>query len=132
MPTLNKVMLIGNLTRDVEMRFTPSGTGIASFGIAVNRKYKDKEEVAFIDIELFGKTAELAQKYLAKGKPVFIEGRLKLDQWDDKQTGQKRSKLKVIGEAMQFLGSGGKAEARPAAQQDEDFSPETIEENAPF
>lgn len=124
MASLNKVMLIGNLTRDVEMRFTPAGTGIANFGIACNRKWKDaktgelKEEVTFVDIELFGKTAEVAQKYLAKGKSVFIEGRLKLDQWEDKGTGQKRSKLKVIGETLQFLSDGKQQpQAKPTAQQ---------------
>jgi single-strand DNA-binding protein len=132
MASLNKVMLIGNLTRDVETRFTPSGTCIAGFGIACNRKWKDaktgelKEEVTFVDIELFGKTAEVAQKYLAKGKSVFIEGRLKLDTWEDKGTGQKRSKLKVIGETLQFLSDGkqqtqAKPTAQPAPQADHDL-----------
>ncbi len=110
MASLNKVMLIGNLTRDPEIKYTPKGTPIAQVGLAVNRNWTNEagekqEEVTFVDVELFGKTAELAGKYLKKGRPVFIEGRLKLDSWDDKTTGQKRSKMKVIGEHMQFLGS---------------------------
>ncbi|HEX8310267.1 MAG TPA: single-stranded DNA-binding protein [Chthoniobacteraceae bacterium] len=109
MASLNKVMLIGNLTRDPEIKYTPKGTAIAELGLAVNRNYttesgEKREEVTFVDIELFGRTAELAGEYLKKGRPVFIEGRLKLDTWDDKQTGQKRSKMRVVGETMQFLG----------------------------
>lgn len=109
MASLNKVMLIGNLTRDPEVKYTPKGTAIAQLGLAVNRVYttqagEKKEEVTFIDVELWERLAELAEKYLRKGRPVFIEGRLLLDTWDDKQTGQKRSKLKVRGEVMQFLG----------------------------
>lgn len=112
MANLNKVMLIGNLTRDVEVTYTPKGMAVGKFGLAVNRRYKtesgeQKEETTFVDITLFGKTAELANQYLSKGRPVFIEGRLQLDSWDDKQTGQKRSKLYVVGDVMQFLGSKG-------------------------
>lgn len=109
MANLNKVMLIGNLTRDPEVRYTPKGTAVADLGLAVNRRYtlgeERKEEVTFIDVTLWGKTAELAEKYLRKGRPVYIEGRLQLDSWDDKATGQKRSKLKVIGENLEFLDS---------------------------
>ena len=110
MASLNKVMLIGNLTRDIELKYTPKGTAIAELGLAVNRRYKAeneewKEEVTFIDVTLWGRQAEIAKEYLAKGRSVYIEGRLQLDSWDDKQTGQKRSKLKVTGEAMQMLGS---------------------------
>jgi single-strand DNA-binding protein len=109
MASLNKVMLIGNLTRDPEIKYTPKGTAIAEIGLAVNRTYstesgEKREEVTFVDVELWGRTAELAGEYLKKGRPVFIEGRLKLDTWDDKQTGQKRSKMRVVGETMQFLG----------------------------
>jgi single-strand DNA-binding protein len=110
MPSVNKVILIGNLTRDVETRATPSGMITAELGLALNRKWKDaktnavKEETTFVDVELWGKTAELAQKYLSKGRSVYIEGRLRLDQWEDKQTGQKRQKLKIVGDALQFLG----------------------------
>ena len=107
----NKVILAGNLTRDPELRYTPSGTAIAKFGLAVNRKWKDqsgemKEEVTFIDIDAFGKQAETIGNYLKKGRPILIEGRLKLDQWDDKQTQQKRSRLGVVLESFTFLDSG--------------------------
>jgi single-strand DNA-binding protein len=110
MANLNKVMLIGNLTRDPEVRYTPKGTAIAEIGLAVNRNYttesgEKKEEVTFVDVELWGRQAEIAGEYLKKGRPVFIEGRLKLDSWEDKQTGQKKSKLRVVAEGMQFLGS---------------------------
>ena len=109
MANLNKVMLMGNLTRDIELKYTPKGTAIADMSIAVNRKWKDdngqqKEEVTFIDLVAFGKTAELAGQYLAKGSPCFFEGRLNLETWEDKTTQQKRSKMKVIVESMQFLG----------------------------
>lgn len=111
MANLNKVMLIGNLTRDPELRHTPKGTAVAELGLAINRQWKDdqgqkQEETTFVDVTLWGRQAELAQQYLTKGNPVYIEGRLNLDSWDDKATGQKRSKLKVIGENLQFLSSG--------------------------
>lgn len=114
MANLNKVMLIGNLTRDPELRHTPKGTAVAEIGLAVNRQWKDEqgqkqEETTFVDVTLWGRQAELAQQYLAKGNPVYIEGRLNLDTWDDKATGQKRSKLKVIGENLQFLSAGKSA-----------------------
>ncbi len=110
MANLNKVMLIGNLTRDPEVRYTPKGTAVAEIGLAVNRRYtaesgEKREETTFVDVTLWGRTAELAGEYLKKGRPVYIEGRLQLDSWDDKQTGQKRSKLRVVCEEMQFLGS---------------------------
>ena len=110
----NKVILAGNLTRDPELRYTPGGMAIAKFGLAVNRKWKDsqsgemKEEVTFIDIDAFGKTAETIGNFLKKGRPILIEGRLKLDQWDDKQTQQKRSKLGVVLESFNFLDSGNR------------------------
>jgi single-strand DNA-binding protein len=111
MANLNKVMLIGNLTRDPELRHTPKGTAVAELGLAINRVWRDEqgqkqEETTFVDVTLWGRQAELAQQYLTKGRPVYIEGRLSLDTWDDKATGQKRSKLKVIGENLQFLSSG--------------------------
>ena len=110
MPNLNKVMLMGNLTRDPEIKYTPKGTAIAQLGLAVNRTWSNdagekQEEVTFVDVELFGRVAEIAGEYLKKGRPVFVEGRLKLDSWDDKATGQKRSKMKVVGENIQLLGS---------------------------
>src|ERR1700758_2966963 len=109
MPNLNSVMLMGNLTRDPEIKYITKGKAIANFGIAVNRNYsteggEKREEVTFIDLEAFGRTAEIIGEYFKKGAPIFVEGRLKLDQWDDKQTGEKRSKLKVSIENFQFIG----------------------------
>lgn len=110
MASFNKVILIGNLTRDPELRYTPKGTAIAKIGIAVNRVWTNeagekKEEVTFVDVDVFGRTAENVGQYMRKGRPIMIEGRLRLDQWDDKQTGQKKSKLGVVAETVQFLGS---------------------------
>lgn len=112
MANLNKVMLIGNLTRDVDLRNVAGGQSVGSFGIAVNRNFttKDgqkKEDVTFIDCEAWGRTAEVMKQYLSKGRPVFIEGRLKFDSWDDKQSGKKMSRLSVVVENFQFLGSRG-------------------------
>jgi len=113
MASYNRVILVGNLTRDPQVRYTPSQTAVAEIGLAVNRYWFDKqtnsrrEETTFIDVTLWGREAEVAGEYLAKGRPVLIEGRLHLDTWDDKQTGQKRSKLKVVCERMQLLGSRG-------------------------
>jgi single-strand DNA-binding protein len=109
MASFNKVILLGNLTRDPEVRYTPKGTAVTELGMAVNRVYtaengEKREETTFVDVTLWGRTAEIAGEYLKKGRPVFIEGRLQLDTWDDKQSGQKRSKLKVVGEGLQLLG----------------------------
>ena len=111
MANLNKVMLIGNLTRDPELRVTPKGTAICTFSIAVNRKFKDesggeREEVTYVDIEAWGKSGENISKYCTKGRPLFVEGRLRLDQWEDKNTKEKRSRMKVVLENFQFLGGG--------------------------
>ena len=129
MASFNKVILVGNLTRDPELRYTPKGTAIAKIGLAVNRVWTNeagekKEEVTFVDVDVFGRTAENVGQYMRKGRPILIEGRLRLDQWDDKQTGQKKSKLGVVAETVQFLGSpgegggssggGGAPAARPA------------------
>ncbi|MCH7797938.1 MAG: single-stranded DNA-binding protein [Planctomycetes bacterium] len=111
----NKVFLMGNLTRDIELKHTPSDQSVATIGIAVNRRYTTKdgekrEDTTFVDCEAWGRTAEVMSQYLSKGSPVFIEGRLKLDQWDDRETGKKRSKLLVVIETFQFVdskGSGG-------------------------
>ncbi|HSP44399.1 MAG TPA: single-stranded DNA-binding protein [Chthoniobacterales bacterium] len=110
MASFNKVILLGNLTRDPEVRYTPKGTAVTDLGLAVNRTYtadngEKREEVTFVDVTFWGRTAEVAGEYLTKGRPVFVEGRLQLDSWDDKQSGQKRTKLKVIGENMQMLGA---------------------------
>ena len=121
MANLNKVMLIGNLTRDPELRYTPSGKAVAEFGLAINRVwYNDQkqkqEETTFVDITLWARQAEIAQQYLTKGSPAYIEGRLSLDTWDDKATGQKRSKLKVVGETLQLLGSKTHGGGAPGPQ----------------
>ncbi len=114
MANLNKVLLIGNLTRDPEVRYTPKGTAVGDIGLAVNRKVQDgngnwTDDVTFVDVTLWGTNAENAQKYLTKGRGVFIEGRIQMDTWEDKQSGQKRSKLKIVAETIQFLpdGKGG-------------------------
>lgn len=109
MPSLNKVMLMGNLTRDPELRVLPKGTPICQFSLAINREFKmesgeKREEVIYVDIEAWGKTGETIAKYCTKGKPLYVEGRLKLDQWEDKNTKEKRSRMKVVMESFQFLG----------------------------
>ena len=140
MASVNKVMLIGNLTRDPEIKYTPKGTAIADIGLAVNRTYstesgEKREEVTFIDVTLWGRVAEIVGEYCKKGRPLFVEGRLQLDTWDDKATGQKRSKLKVVGENIQLLNSRegggggggehgeGRAESRPAGSFKKPASP---------
>ena len=114
MANLNKVFLIGNLTRDPELRYTPSGTAIVNFGIAVNRSWKDqsgevKKEVCFVDISMFGRRAEVISEYFSKGNPIFIEGRLRFEQWETKDC-QKRITLRVVAEDFQFLGKTRKGE----------------------
>lgn len=149
MASLNKVMLIGNLTRDPEVRYTPKGSAVADLAIAVNRTYtsdngEKREEVTYVDIVLWAKLAELAGQYLHKGRPLFVEGRLQMDQWEDKQTGQKRSRLRVVGENIQFLDSrrdgggagagaggeegGGARPARPAQRSQPAKQPAAAEE----
>jgi single-strand DNA-binding protein len=120
MANLNRVLLIGNLTRDPELRYTPKGTPVTDFGLAVSRIYsgengEKKEETTFVDVTLWARQAEIAGQYLKKGRPVFIEGRLQLDTWDDKQTGQKRSRLRVVGENIQLLGSRPEGDASSSA-----------------
>lgn len=127
MANYNKVLLMGNLTRDPELRYTPKGQAVAKLGLAVNRRYttetgEAREETTFVDIDAWGKQAEVICQYCKKGKPLFVEGRLKLDQWDDKATGQKRSALRVVLEGFQFVGAptgeggGGAGLARPPAR----------------
>lgn len=139
MANLNKVMLIGNLTRDPEVRYTPKGTAVTDIGLAVNRNYttdtgEKREDTTFVDITLWGRQAEVVGQYMKKGRPIYIEGRLQMDTWQDKQTGQNRSKLKVIGESFQFLGgrddSGGGGggggdyqQSQPAPQQQQPAQP---------
>jgi single-strand DNA-binding protein len=116
MANLNKVMLIGNLTRDPELRYTPSGRAVADISLAINRVWvndagQKQEDTTFVDVTLWGRQAELAQQYLTKGRGAYVEGRLQMDTWDDKETGKKRSRLKVVGDSLQFLpdGRGGAA-----------------------
>ena len=105
-------MLMGNVTRDIELRYTPKGTAVADIGLAVNRVRSGEsgeriEETTFVDVTLWGRTAEVAQQYSGKGKPLFIEGRLQMDSWEDKATGQKRAKLKVVADNIQLMGASG-------------------------
>ncbi|RMG35941.1 MAG: single-stranded DNA-binding protein [Planctomycetota bacterium] len=134
MASYNRVILVGNLTRDPEVRYTPSGTAVTDLGIAVNRSWTDRqtnerrEETTFVDVTVWGRQAEVAGEYLAKGRQVLIEGRLQMDQWEDRQTGQKRSRLRVVAENMVMLGSradaggGGRPQQqRPPSSPADDF-----------
>ena len=146
MASFNKVILVGNLTRDPELRYTPKGTAIAKIGLAVNRVWTNeagekKEEVTFVDVDVFGRTAENVGQYMRKGRPILIEGRLRLDQWDDKQTGQKKSKLGVVADTVQFLGgkgdrsSDGGAKKKPQEKGETYLSPgepTTSDDDLPF
>lgn len=119
MASYNRVILLGNLTRDPELRYLPSGTAVSEIGLAVNDRRKNAngewvEETTFVDVTLWGRTAEVASEYLSKGSPAFIEGRLKLDSWETND-GQKRSKLKVVCERMQLVGGRGGGGAPPEA-----------------
>mgnify|MGYP000858820876 CR=1 FL=1 len=110
MASFNKVILAGNLTRDPELRYTPKGTAIAKLGLALNRSYttesgERREEVTFVDVDAFGRQAEVIGQYMKKGRPLLVEGRLKLDTWEDKNTKQKQSKLKVVLESFSFIDS---------------------------
>jgi len=118
MANFNKVILAGNLTRDPELRYTPKGTAVAKLGLAINRTWKTetgetKEEVTFVDVDAFGRTAEVISQYLKKGRPILVEGRLRYETWDDKQTNAKRSKLGVVLDNFQFLDSGRAENAVP-------------------
>lgn len=130
--SVNRVILMGNLTRDVEIRFTPQNMAVGNFGMALNREWKTptgevREEVTFVDCEVWGKGAEILQKYAGKGKRLFVEGRLKLDQWKDKTDGSNRTKLKIVVEDFSFVdgGKGGGGEgpgAGAGAGGGEDYS----------
>ena len=140
MANFNKVILLGNLTRDPEIRFTPSGSQVASFGLAVSRRYRQgeeqKEEVCFVDISTFGRQAELAGEYLSKGRSVLIEGRLQYRTWED-QNGQRRNKLDVVAERVTFMprpsqdGGGSRPSSGPAPYRDEDV-PAPSDDDIPF
>ncbi len=124
MASFNKVILVGNLTRDPEVRYTTGGTAVTEVSLAVNRQWTDsstkerKEETTFVEVTLWGRTAEIAGEYLSKSRPCLIEGRLQLDQWEDKATGKKRSKLKVVGDTLQLLGNRGEGKDRESEPQD--------------
>ena len=148
MANINRVHLLGRITQDIELKYTQKGTAVASVNLAINRHRTDDngnkiEETTFVEVQVWGRQAELASQYLAKGREVYFEGRLQLDQWEDKQTGQKRSRLKVVAEGMQFIGGGGgggngdagrqqsPARARPPMQQ-EPAMQELEEDDIPF
>lgn len=135
MANLNKVMLIGNVVADLELRYTPKGTAVTDLRMAVNRQWTNdqgtrQEETTFLDVTLWSRQAEVAAQYLSKGRPVYIEGRLQMETWEDKTSGQKRSRLKIVGENMQFLGGGGSGGGggggggRPQAAPQEESSPQ--------
>jgi single-strand DNA-binding protein len=144
MANLNRVLLIGNIPRDPELRYTPKGTPVTEIGVAINRVHttdddQKHQKVTFVEIELWGRLAEVAAQYLKKGRSVFVEGRLQLKSWDDKQTGQKRSRLIVIGENLQFLsdrpgidsdsnkaGSGSGADRQQGHDPDLEIEPDDI------
>jgi single-strand DNA-binding protein len=142
---LNKVFLMGNLTRDVELKYTSGNQAVANFGVAVNRRYKAgdgelREEVTFVDLEAWGRTAENLGKFFSKGRPIFIEGRLKLDTWEDQQ-GNKRSKMRVVVENFQFVdsksdggggGGGGRREGARSSAPVHDDAPEIDDDDIPF
>ena len=135
MANLNRVFLIGNLTRDPELRYIPSGSAVANFGLATNRVYttqdgERKEDVCFVDIVAWSKTAENCANYLSKGRPVFIEGRLQLDTWET-EDGQKRSKLKVVADRVQFLG-GRREEGAPGESGAEGMGGADADDDIPF
>ena len=137
MANFNKVILVGNVTRDPELRYLQSGRAVLDLGLAVNNRFKAtdgtwQDEVMFVDVTVWGKTAENCAEYLGKGRPVLVEGRLKMDQWQDKKTGENRSKLKVTAQNVQFLGSrpGGGGGGAPAKPERTSAKPETPADDA--
>jgi single-strand DNA-binding protein len=141
MATVNKVMLLGNLTRDPELRYTPAGAAVCEFALALNRQYTNKQsgqkvdEVTFVDVVAWGRTAEISAEYLKKGRQVFVEGRLTQDRWES-QDGKKMSKLKVTAEQVTFVGGRPAGETRAPAPEGgtpaEDAPPPGVEEDIPF
>lgn len=128
MANVNKVILIGNVTRDPEVKFTSKGSAVTDIGLAINRTFtldsgEKREETTFVDIELWGRLAEIAGEYAKKGRPVYIEGRLRMDTWEDKTSGQKRSRLKVVGENLQLLGSRSESTSRSHGGDDSHDAP---------
>ena len=128
MANVNKVILIGNVTRDPEVKFTSKGSAVTDIGLAINRSYtldsgEKREETTFVDIELWGRLAEIAGEYAKKGRPIYIEGRLRMDTWEDKTSGQKRSRMKVVGENLQLLGSRPEGAQRSSGGDDSHGGP---------
>ena len=144
MASLNKVLLIGNLTQDPELRRIPSGTAVSTLRLAVNESFQNKngekvERTVFLDVDVWDRQAETCQQYLSKGSPIFVEGRLQMDSWDDKETGQKRSRLKVRAERVQFLSGPRRdgavrdaAPAAPAPAYEEPLAKPATDEDIPF
>lgn len=127
MANLNKVMLIGNVTRDPEIKYTPKGSAVTDLGIAVNRVFtpeggEKREETTYVDVTLWGRQAEIAGEYCKKGRSIYIEGRLQLDSWEDKTSGQKRTKLRVVGENFQLLGPRPGGGTGGGSGNEEDYS----------
>ena len=141
MANLNKVMLIGNVTRDPEIKYTPKGSAVTDLGIAVNRVFtpeggERREETTFVDVTLWGRQAEIAGEYCKKGRSIYVEGRLQLDSWEDKASGQKRTKLRVVGETFQLLGprpggAGGSTSSGGHGGGDEEYSERPARRDAP-
>lgn len=138
MANVNKVILIGNVTRDPEVKFTSKGSAVTDIGLAINRNYtldngEKREETTFVDVELWGRLAEIAGEYAKKGRPVYIEGRLRMDTWEDKASGQKRSRMKVVGENLQLLGSrtGGGSPSTGGDHEGYDSSPAVPRRSSP-
>ena len=129
MPSYNKVILIGNLTRDPDLRFLPNNTAVCDIGLAVNDRFKNKDtdqwedRPNFVDCTAFGRSAEAISKHFSKGAPIFIEGKLRFEQWDDRETGKKRSKLKIVVDQWQFVEGKGKSDAGGDPPPSEDESP---------
>lgn len=138
MANVNKVILIGNVTRDPEVKFTSKGSAVTDIGLAINRNYtldngEKREETTFVDVELWGRLAEIAGEYAKKGRPVYIEGRLRMDTWEDKASGQKRSRMKVVGENLQLLGgrTGGPGPSGGGDNEIYDSAPAAPRRSAP-
>lgn len=141
MPNLNKVQLMGNITRDPEVRYTPKGTAVTDISLAINRSFSGddgerREETTFVEITFWGRQAEVIGEYMRKGRPLYVEGRLQLDTWEDKTSGQQRSRLKVVGENFQFLGSrddggGSRGGGGSQSQQDGGHEPRGGYQSAP-
>ena len=138
MANVNKVILIGNVTRDPEVKFTSKGSAVTDIGLAINRNYtldngEKREETTYVDVELWGRLAEIAGEYAKKGRPIYIEGRLRMDTWEDKASGQKRNRMKVVGENLQLLGgrTGGPGPSSGGEHEGYESAPAAPRRSAP-